>query len=478
MRQIIKIFWVLGLFVQVMLAYAAPAQIEALSFSSQPAGQLVFDIKGNSHYRYFTLQNPSRFVVDFEDATLPRAISQPPAGHPWVVAVRSARRNDADYRIVVELNADANAKVATVNTGQGMQLQVDLSVNATSSKTSASNASRKSTKVVTKSSSKKVFKANGRDIIIAIDAGHGGKDVGAQGGNGTREKDVVLAIAKRLQSAVNQQPGMKAVMIRDGDYFVKLSERVRIARAAKADLLVSIHADAFDDPSAHGASVYTLATKGASSQIAQYLANSENASDVAGGVGNDIHDDTLASVLMDLTNKAAKEASQHIGSKVLKNVKSVGHLHRSSVQRAGFVVLQSPIPSILVETAFISNPEEERRLNSGAYQEKMATAVFKGIVAHFKRYAPANTLFAQLQKSGKSALRTASRGKSTGSTGKLEVASADRVVSPVKHVISQGDTLSGIARHYGVSMREIRNVNDLDDTTVKVGQVLQIPRSS
>lgn len=471
MRQIVKFLWVVGLLAQGMWAYATPAQIEALKFSSQEAGRLVLEVNGSPRYRYFTLQNPSRFVVDFEDTTAQRAINQPPADHPLAVKVRSARRNGIDYRVVVELNADAVAKVETVNTVQGMQLQVDLSVNPASKKSSA-KSSRQSSKVAAKSSPQKVFKPRGRDIVIAIDAGHGGKDVGAQGGHGTREKDVVLAIAKRLQNAVDRQPGMKAVMIRDGDYFVKLRDRVRIARNAKADLFISIHADAFDDPSAHGASVYTLATKGASSRMAAYLANSENASDIAGGAINDIQDDTLATVLMDLSNKAAIEASQHFGSTVLKNVKTVGHIHKHGVQKAGFMVLKSSIPSILVETAFISNPEEERRLNSGAYQNKMASAVFKGVLAHFKRYAPADTLFAQLQ-SGKSGLRAASQ-HTSGSTA-ARLASAN---PKIKHVISQGDTLSGIARQYGVSMRAIRSVNDMENATVKIGQVLQIPRSS
>ena len=240
--------------------------------------------------------------------------------------------------------------------------------------------------------------------MVAIDAGHGGKDVGAQGSNGVQEKDVVFAIAKRLETLVNNQPGMRAVMIRNGDYFVYLKERVRIAQAAKADLFVSIHADAFNDPDAHGASVYTLSNKGASSQAARWLADSENSADRLDDQAINDMDDTLASVLHDLSKTAAKEASQNIGNKVLKSVKAVGHLHRSVVQKAGFVVLKSPdIPSILVETAFISNPDEERHLTSSAYQDKMATALFGGIMAHFRQYAPADTLLAQQARPSKSA---------------------------------------------------------------------------
>jgi N-acetylmuramoyl-L-alanine amidase len=275
---------------------------------------------------------------------------------------------------------------------------------------------------------------------------------------------------------------MKAVMIRNGDYFVKLRERVRIAQAAQADLFVSIHADAFDDTSAHGASVYTLANKGASSQMAQFLAKSENASD-ASGADAEVHNEALNSILQDLSRNASKEASQHIGNKVLKSVKSVGHLHTPHVQKAGFVVLKSPIPSILVEAAFISNPEEERRLNTRAYQDQMATAVFGGILAHFKQYAPANTLFAQLQKSGRSATKVAALEKSVQPVENKEVVA--KLEKPTvsnsrdtKHVISNGETLSDIAQQYGVSMREIRMVNGMNDGNVKIGQVLQIPRSS
>lgn len=497
MRQIADFLWVLGLSFQVALAYAAPAQIEDLSFSSQNAGRLLFDLQGTPHYKYFTLKNPSRLVVDFDNTAVTKSIAQPPSNHSFAVGVRTAMRNNSDLRVVVELSADADAKVTALNKAQGLQLQIDLVSKPTAAKLSVAEAPVKKSPAPSENTVKTAAvlpvkaekkqtasKAKGRNIVIAIDAGHGGKDVGAQGANGTQEKDVVLAIAKRLQSAVNRQPGMKAVMIRSDDNFVKLRERVNIAQRAKADLFVSIHADAFEDTSAHGASVYTLANKGASSQGAQFLADSENAADG----GHEIHDEMLASVLMDLSNKAAKEASQHIGNKVLRSVKSVGHLHRANVQKAGFVVLKSPIPSILVETAFISNPEEEHRLNTRAYQDKMASAVFGGIVAHFKQYAPADTLFAQLQKSGKAATQLAvlddekEQPVIISKTEKVSSRNSDAVVvatnSQTKHVISNGETLSGIAQQYGVSMRQLRHANGMEDGNVRIGQVLQIPRSS
>ena len=494
MRQLTKLFWLLGLSLYAMLAHATPTQVEGLKFSSNKSGRLVFNLNAVPHYRYFMLNNPSRLVVDFDDTALAHGMDQPPANHALAVGVRAAVRNKTNLRVVVELNAEAETKVAAITKGKGLQLQFDLKATSSTKVAKAVKKSRAKskpapdktavkekpqTKKVAQKSTSKPSKAKGRDIVIAIDAGHGGKDKGAQGSHGTYEKDVVLAIAKRLQSSVNRQAGMKAVMIRDGDYFVKLKKRVHIAREANADLFVSIHADAFEDASVHGASVYTLANKGASSYLAQRLAESENAADGTA----DVQDETLASVLMDLSQNASKEASQHVGSKVLKSVDSVSHLHRHNVQKAGFVVLKSPIPSILVETAFISNPKEEQRLKTRAYQDQMANAVFNGIMAHFKQYAPADTKFAQLQKSGKTVTKVASR--STASKQKLAKAdldTADKVVSTrsvrTKHTISSGETLSGIAQQYGVSMREIRNVNDLNDTNVKTGQVLQIPRSS
>lgn len=493
MQQISKFFLMAVLFLQAA-ATAASGQVSQLTFFDQAAGHLRIDLAATPSYRYFTLQNPGRLVVDFKNTPPPAEFQQPPLNHPYIVGVRWGVRNKTDLRLVVELNTNVDVSAVAVKQGKGLQLQFDMNPNK-----NKSAANKPVTKQIDSepanavaAGSSRVAKSEpaakpalGRDIVIAIDAGHGGKDVGAQGPNGTQEKDVVLAIAKRLEKAVNKQPGMKAVMIRNGDYFVKLDKRSQLARQAKADLFVSIHADSFDDPSAHGASVYTWAAKNASDKTAQYLADSENAADRFGGA--EVHNDALASVLMDLTNKAAKDASHNIANKVLRQVKSVGHLHRKNLQKANFVVLKSPVPSILVETAFISNPEEERRLNSPAYQDQMASAVFGGIMAHFKQYAPADTLFAQLQKGGKKATRIAAAGKPQAEVvAKAEPAAAsatpDKVVTakaePTQHVISSGETLFGIARQYGVTIRDIRNVNGMDDTPVKVGQVLHIPRSS
>lgn len=515
MQRIYRIFWIWGLLLPAVSAAATQAELGAVSYAS--ADRLVFNLSGPARHHAFVLKSPSRLVVDFAGAKMAQAINQPPAEHPLFAGARSAMRGSGDLRVVVELKADADAKVAL----QGNALQIELAakpqpaagepVAAVRDKAVAAAAapaqpvpekSPKRTEAAIKPAALKTAnKSKGRNIVVAIDAGHGGKDVGAQGANGTQEKDVVFAIAKNLENLVNAQPGMKAVMIRNGDYFVKLDERRRIARAAKADLFVSIHADAFSDSQAHGASVYTLATKGASSAGAGWLAASENAVDGPAGAGED-RNETLASVLMDLSSKAAKEASQNVGNKVLRSVKGVGHLHRSAVQKAGFVVLKSQeIPSILVETAFISNPEEERRLTSKAYQYKMAAAVFNGIVGHFKQYAPADTLMAQLNRSAKAPRMVALNSQpeerpvavAVATKAKVEPRAllADNDAAPAEavsavasgagqtqHVINRGETLSGIAQQYGVSMRALRLANSMNDGNVRVGQVLQIPRDS
>lgn len=291
----------------------------------------------------------------------------------------------------------------------------------------------------------KPLKNKARDIIIAIDAGHGGEDPGAHGPRGTQEKKVVFAIAKKLAALIDKKKGMKAVMVRKGDYYIKLRKRMQIARAANADLFVSIHADAFKNPKVKGASVFTLSNRGASSEAARWLANNENAADLVGGVTLTDKDDMLATVLMDLSQTATKEASRNVAGKILNNFKSIGPIHSRSVQKAGFVVLKSPdIPSILVETAYISNPTEESKLRSSKHQSKMAKAIYKGIVNYFNQYAPADTYIA--------------------------------LNSSKKHTISRGETLSGIAQHYGVSMHSIKSVNNMAGNQVRIGQVLEIPK--
>ncbi|WP_347989292.1 N-acetylmuramoyl-L-alanine amidase [Methylomonas sp. AM2-LC] len=489
----------LFLWVAPIKAHAEHALLNRVTYGNQSNGSLVFQLSAMSHHRYFVMSNPDRLVIDFLDTHLAHHLIQPPVDHPFFEKLKMGEHNNGkDLRIVIQLKEKVEASDNQIKKENGSELQF----NVLSKEKPLAKAEKikipehASPDVMVKKAkqkepeehaSKRVNlpdpKLKGRDIVVAIDAGHGGKDVGAEGGNGTQEKDVVFEIAKRLESLVNSQPGMKALMIRKGDYFVNLHERVNIAHAGKADLFVSIHADAFNDSSAHGASVYTLANKGASSAGARWLADSENAVDNDAGNGGSEKNETLASVLQDLSKSAAKEASQNVGNKVLKNVRLVGHVHRSSVQKAGFVVLKSQdIPSILVETAFISNPEEEDHLNSRIYQEKMASAVFSGIMAHFKQYAPANTLLAQLSKAGKiNRLAVLSEDlKIDDKKAGLQIAalSAKSMESnKSRHVVNRGETLSGIAQQYGISMRALRLANNMSDGNVKIGGVLQIPHN-
>jgi N-acetylmuramoyl-L-alanine amidase len=234
-----------------------------------------------------------------------------------------------------------------------------------------------------------------RPLVIAIDAGHGGQDPGARGAAGSREKDLTLSIARELARQVDATPGLKAFLTRDSDVFIPLDQRYKKARAAKADLFVSIHADAFTNPAASGSSVFVLSQRGASSQAARWLANQENAADLVGGVRLQDKDNTLASVLLDLSQSATMKASEDMASHVLSGLKRLGKTHKPQVERANFVVLRSPdVPSMLVETAFITNPDEERRLNDAAHQRALARAILDGVNTYFTRQPPPGTLYA------------------------------------------------------------------------------------
>lgn len=234
-----------------------------------------------------------------------------------------------------------------------------------------------------------------RPLVIAIDAGHGGQDSGARGPSGTLEKNITLQVARELARQVNATPGLKAYLTRDTDFFIPLAQRYQKARAAKADLFVSIHADAFTNSTASGSSVFVLSQRGASSQAAKWLAGQENAADLVGGVKLQDKDNTLASVLLDLSQSATMKASEDMANHVLDGLRQLGKTHKKAVERANFVVLRSPdVPSMLVETAFITNPEEERKLRDPAHQGRLATAILNGVNTYFTRQPPPGTLYA------------------------------------------------------------------------------------
>jgi N-acetylmuramoyl-L-alanine amidase len=412
--------------------YAEQINISSLQYWNTPdQTQMLFDVSSSPEHRVFLMNNPARLVIDVRNANVKQALSQPAPSHPLFAQVRVATKNKSDVRIVVDLKRELNSKNMSLRTNSlnehGHRLIIELldKAQANSAKlehkpeiaivsnnlspvkaTNPKITTEKSVKEVQVTATKKVatnpvepIKVAKRDkgIIIAIDAGHGGDDPGAHGQNGTEEKKITLAIARKLSELINNQPGMKAVMVRKGDYFVDLRKRMQIARAAKADLFISIHADAFQDSTVKGASVFTLSNKGATSEAARWLANSENSADLVGGVSLNDKEDMLASVLLDLSQTATQDASVNVAGKVLKNFEHIGELHYGSVQKAGFLVLKSPdVPSILVETAFISNPSEELKLVNTDHQLKIAGAIFNGVRSYFSKAMPEESRMAAL----------------------------------------------------------------------------------
>lgn len=339
--------------------------------------RVVFDLSGPVQYKYFELSNPNRLVLDLRGADMKKVSSLDWRKTP-VKSMRYGSNQGQDMRVVFELNAPIKPQAFALkpNGAYGHRLVLDLK-----------NERPLSVKPVVRTEPKIRDKPKGV-LVIAIDAGHGGEDSGAIGPSGVKEKDVVLAIAKKLYQSLSDEPGIKPVLIRSGDYYVGLRQRIIKARQAHADLFISIHADAFKHPTAHGASVFTLSGRGASSEAARWLAESENRSDLIGGVSLDDKDDVLASVLLDLSQTASKEASLSLGAAVLRNLGKITQLHGSHVQQAGFAVLKSPdIPSILVETEFISNPSSERKLRSAAYQDQVVKALHEGVEAYLRTKA-------------------------------------------------------------------------------------------
>ena len=426
-----KALFIIGLQLSVVPCYAQQIDISSLRYWNTPdQTQILFDVSSSPEHRIFLMNNPSRLVIDLRNAGVTQALSQPPPTHPLFSHIRVATRNKTDVRIVVDLKREISSKNTSLRTNSlnGQHLVVELlnkdSGNyakveeKTDLKTTAKvtesqqQVPEKTVKEPEKSATKKIAAGpvevtpvratktakRDKDIVIAIDAGHGGEDPGAHGQNGTEEKKITLAIAKKLADLINNQPGMKAVLVRKGDYYVDLRKRMQIARAAKSDLFVSIHADAFQDSTVKGASVFTLSNKGATSEAARWLANSENSSDLVGGVSLNDKEDVLASVLLDLSQTATQDASVSVAGKVLKNFQHIGELHYASVQKAGFLVLKSPdVPSILVETAFISNPSEELRLVNTEHQSKIAGAIFNGVRSYFSKDVPVESRVAALE---------------------------------------------------------------------------------
>ncbi len=367
-------------------ALAMPVQIRGVHFAPAAGhATLIFDLSGPVEHRIFTLGNPNRVVIDVDNARLTSTL---PAGQGIVKDLRSGVRNQTGLRVVLDLDARATPRSLVRNGAYGSQLVVDLYADG-------KQMARKP--VLTAASA---VPKTGRDIVVAIDAGHGGIDSGSRGPRGVMEKTLTLQIARRLAALVAKQSGFKPYLTRDGDYYLTLRQRIERARAAHADIFISIHCDAAHNRYADGATVYALSLHGATSEHARLLAERENDSDLLGGINLADKSNMLASVLLDLSQTATISASLDVGNRVARQLARLGPMHRDETQQAAFVVLKSPdIPSILVETDYITNPREERMLMSSAYQEKIARAILGGVSNYFDQYPPPGTELA-MEKAG------------------------------------------------------------------------------
>ncbi|QFU74572.1 AMIN domain-containing protein [Halioglobus maricola] len=397
--------------------------------------RVVFDLTGPAEHKLMVLSNPSRIVLDVENTRLRTSFSDLTLDDTPIRQIRSGVRAGDDLRVVLDISTAVDPRSFTLKANDQASDRLVLDLYDKGAK-----SARAPVKKTVSSDSK-------RDIVIAIDAGHGGEDPGALGPGKRREKDIVLAIAKDLNALFKADRGFAPTLIRTGDYYVSLKGRRDLARKRQADLFVSIHADAFTRKEANGASVYALSTRGATSTAARYLAQRENAADLVGGVSLSDKDDMLAGVLADLSMTSTLDASLQVGTEVLGHMDNIARLHKKNVEQAGFAVLKSPdIPSILVETGFISNPGEAKKLATRSYQKKMARAIHAGIKNYLVAHPPSGTLVAW--------------NKAQGGT---------------EYTIARGDTLSAIAQRFNISLASLKTANGIDGSKIMVGQKLTIP---
>ncbi len=417
---------------------AGAAELERIRMHQAPDHtRVVFDTSGPIDYRLFTLERPRRVVVDLRRTRVGRGFETPPVKGDVIERVRRARRARGTYRVVLDVSREVAPRHFTLQPvpPYGHRLVVDLFLREPE-----------------RPAPRREEPEGLRDVVVAVDAGHGGDDPGAIARGGVYEKDIVLSIARRVRNHIDGADGFRAVMVRDGDYYVSLRRRTAIAREHRADILVSIHADAFRSPRVRGASVYALSERGASSETARWLADRENRSDLIGGVGPvslEDKDEQVRSVLLDLSMDGTLRASLTAGESVMGSLAGVTRMHKRRVEQAGFAVLKSPdVPSILVETGYLSNPEEASLLATASHQEKVARAIADGVRGYLLRNPPPDARIAVMEHRG------------------------------IRHVIVRGDTLSEIAQQYRVSTAMLRSANGLTGDRIRVGQVLLIPSSS
>ncbi|NNF15539.1 MAG: LysM peptidoglycan-binding domain-containing protein [Gammaproteobacteria bacterium] len=430
----VKLSFVLLLLLQHSGSLAAELNNVRIS-ASDTLTRVIMDMSGPVAHELFDLANPDRVVLDLHKTRLGAA--KMPTGRGFIKRLRSGTPQKSTLRIVLDLSAAVKMRSYQLTPEEGSTHQLVVELTSQTGRTG--------------DAVKRLDKSQGRKLIIAIDAGHGGIDPGAIGKSGTREKDVVLQIAQKLKKRIDAEAGFEGVLVRTNDSFLLHRERMRIAREHKADLFVSIHADAFKEVSAHGSTVYVLSERGASSEAARWLAERENAADLVGGVSLGDKDDMLASVLLDLSQTATLSASIEVGNHVASQLGKVKRLRKKQVQQANFLVLKSPdVPSILIETAFISNPSEEKRLRQASHQKQWASAIAEGIVQYFHANAPPDSLVAQQQKLSRP--------------------------QEVIYTVSRGDTLSDIADRFDVRLRYLRKANKIRGDRIRVGQIIRIPQ--
>lgn len=431
--------WLMFAIAIVVSTYAEAASVKDIRLWRAPDHtRVVLDLSEPVSYKVISLSRPNRIVIDIEHTklTMSQALDTVDIKGTPITRVRSGVKDKKHLRVVLDVSEALKPRsfLLKANGQFDDRLVIDLHDRNVDNPAPVKMAQ----------ADKK------RDIIIAIDAGHGGEDPGASGPTRVREKDVVLAIAKELHELFAREKGYNPVLIRKSDYYVGLKQRRQLARDAQADLLISIHADAFKNQLARGASVYALSSRGASSATAKFLADEANSSDLVGGVNLGEKDQLLAGVLADLSMTSTLDSSLQVGGKVIGEMGRISHLHSERVEQAAFAVLKSPdIPSLLVETGFISNPKEEKNLKNQRYQRKMATAIFSGVKDFFSQSPPSETYIAWLKDQG------------------------DKTTS---YTINRGDTLSDIANRFQVSVAAILEHNDLASPTIKIGQKIHIPR--
>jgi len=431
-----------------LASVAAPFTIENLRMWRAPDNtRLVFDLSGPIEHRLFTLARPDRVVLDLEKVQLTKPLPQIDLGGPMLSGIRTGAKDTDGLRIVLDLKTASKPRTYLLKPYDqyGYRLVVDLHQDDEDAKQAEPAA--------VPPSSPAEFTVPPRKsgpYVVAIDAGHGGEDPGAIGRRyKTYEKDVVLAIAKEVKQLIDKDPSMRAVMTRDGDYFVSLRKRVVLAQKKDADLFVSIHADSLPHSRARGSSVYALSQKGATSAQARLLADRENASDLIGGIDLNQTDDVLFKVLVDMQQTGTISSSMMLGQDLLTDLGKAGPVHIKNVGQAGFAVLKSAeFPSVLVETTFISHPGEERKLRSRAYQKKVAHSIYSGI----RRFVRRNTLRPR--------------------TGSDTVA---RSAGQKVHIVQRGDTLFDIAQTYSVNVSELKLANNMRGSKLIVGKRLVIP---